>query len=313
MKTTLLALFALIAFAGNSVLCRLALTTNAGYQTIDPTSFTSIRLFSGVVMLFILLNSIGRVQNTQAEALNTAVTGNLNTTVVDNKGSWLAGMSLFLYAALFSFAYVTLDTATGALILFGSVQITMISVGWLRGDRLSLIESIGVCLALIGFVYLFLPELRQPSLFGLVMMVLAGVAWGDYTLRGKGSNSPLSTSAYNFLRTLPLVAVLLAAFVLARMIFDVGQAFNVTQTGLLLAIASGAITSGIGYAVWYAALKGLSTTQAAVIQLLVPVIAAVGGVIFADETISLRLIIAGALVLGGVLIVIVGRATGESS
>ena len=304
MKTALLSLFALIAFAGNSVLCRLALSANSGHQAIDPASFTSIRLLSGIAMLFVLLMLFGRVKNLTSGSIDTEST---NTPTVDNKGSWLAGLSLFLYAALFSYAYVTLDTATGALILFGTVQITMITVGWLRGNRLSLFESIGVCLAVAGFVYLFLPELSQPSLLGFVLMVFAGIAWGDYTLRGQSSSHALSTTAYNFLRTLPLVAVLLLGLVIN------GATFNLTQTGLLLAIASGAITSGVGYAIWYAALNGLSTTQAAVIQLLVPVIAAIGGVVFSRELISLRLMIAAALVLGGVLIVILGRAKVVSS
>ena len=299
MKTALLSLFALIAFAGNSVLCRLALSTQSGHQAIDPASFTSIRLVSGVLMLFILLVLSGRLKNPSVEYGDTAT--------LNNKGSWLAGLSLFLYAALFSYAYVTLDTATGALILFGTVQITMISVGWLRGNRLTRFEAGGVCLAVVGFIYLFLPELRQPSLLGFVLMVFAGIAWGDYTLRGQSSSDALSTTAYNFLRTLPLVVLLLLGLVIT------GASFNLTQTGLLLAIASGAITSGVGYAIWYAALNGLSTTQAAVIQLLVPVIAAIGGVVFSSELISLRLMIAAALVLGGVLIVILGRAKVVSS
>jgi len=294
MKTALLALFALIAFAGNSVLCRLALSASTGNQAIDPASFTSIRLMSGVLILFVLFSLSRYLDRKSEEVINTLGQG--------NKGSWLAALSLFLYAALFSYAYVSLDTATGALILFGTVQITMITVGWLRGTRLSLFESIGVCLAVIGFIYLFLPELRQPSLLGFVLMVFAGIAWGDYTLRGQGASDALSTTAFNFLRTLPLVALLLVGLIVA------GANFNVSLYGLLLAVASGAITSGIGYAIWYAALKGLSTTQAAVIQLLVPVIAALGGVVFSSELISLRLIIAAALVLGGVLIVILGRA-----
>lgn len=244
-------------------------------------------------MLFVLLALSGYFKNS---------TTNRSENSINKKGSWVAGLSLFLYAALFSYAYVTLDTATGALILFGSVQITMITVGWLRGNRLSALEFAGVLLAVAGFVYLFLPELRQPSLLSFVMMALAGIAWGDYTLRGQGSSHALSTTGYNFLRTLPMVALLLVTLTL------MGLPINLDQQGVLLAITSGAVTSGIGYAIWYAALNGLSTTQAAVIQLLVPVIAAVGGVVFAGELISLRLLLAAALVLGGVLVVILGRA-----
>jgi len=288
MKTVLLSLLALIAFAGNSVLSRLGLGENLSDDVIDPASFTSIRLASGVVMLFILLALSGPSQSGQQRPLS--------------KGSWLAALSLFLYAALFSYAYLTLDTATGALILFGSVQITMITVGCLRGRRLSAFELAGMCMAIAGFVYLFLPELSKPSLLGFATMSLAGIAWGDYTLRGQGASHPLSTTAYNFLRTLPLVALLLIGLMLT------GAETNLSQRGVLLAMASGAITSGIGYAIWYAALNGLSTTQAAVIQLSVPIIAAIGGVMFANELISIRLVLAAALVLGGVLLVILGRA-----
>ena len=309
MKTPLFAVMALIAFAGNSVLCRLALGIDLGAdlptgldaRAIDPASFTSIRLGSGALTLFLLLAFSGKLKMGGLKPVSLK-SDTANDSVLAAKGSWLAALSLFLYAALFSYAYITLDTATGALILFGSVQITMISVGWLRGNRLSKPEVIGICLAVLGFVYLFLPELRQPSLLGLVVMVFAGVAWGDYTLRGQASSDALSTTAYNFLRTLPLVALLLVVLAIA------GMTFNLSQKGVLLAIASGAITSGIGYAIWYQALHGLTTTQAAVIQLLVPVIAAVGGVLFANEAISLRLVLAGLMVLGGVLIVIISRA-----
>ena len=267
---------ALIAFAANSVLGRLAL----GDNTIDASSFTAVRLLSGAIVLF----AITRFRR--------------NATVSDTRGSWPAGLMLFLYAVTFSFAYITLDTATGALILFGSVQITIILLSLISGNRLHLSEWLGVGIAFGGFVYLFLPDISTPSITGFVLMAMAGVAWGFYTIRGRGSQKPLLDTAYNFIRTAPLAILLLIGTM---------RNMHYSTEGILLAVLSGAVASGIGYSIWYAALGGLSATQSAVVQLSVPVIAALGGVIFVSEPITLRLTLAGSMILGGILLVILGR------
>ena len=267
---------ALIAFAANSVLCRLAL----GERAIDAPSFTVIRLLSGAMVLLAIISIKS------------------NKTDSSTKGSWSASLMLFLYAITFSFAYITLDTGTGALILFGSVQITMILLSLISGDRLHITEWAGVTIAFIGFVYLILPGVRTPSAIGFLLMIVAGIAWGIYTLKGRGSDAPLRETAYNFLRTLPLVIILA--------IITVKNA-HYSYEGVLLAVLSGGIASGIGYTIWYMALGGLSATQAAVVQLLVPVIAALGGIIFVSEAVTLRLIVSATMILGGILMVVLGR------
>jgi len=275
-KTLIFTVLALIAFAANSVLCRLAL----GEKTIDASSFTSIRLLSGAIVLFIILK-FNRKKNRSSA-----------------KGRWSATLMLFLYAIAFSFAYITLDTGTGALILFGSVQITMILLSLLSGYRLHVSEWMGVLVAFAGFVYLVLPGVTAPSVAGFSLMTIAGIGWGIYTIKGRSSANPLSDTAYNFIRSIPLVIVL-AAFTF--------QYAHISGEGILLAIISGGITSGIGYTIWYTALGGLSATLAAVVQLSVPVIAALGGVIFVSEQISMRLTLSALLILGGILMVILGR------
>jgi drug/metabolite transporter (DMT)-like permease len=280
LKTPLLTFIALLAFAGNSVLCRLALNDNV----IDAASFTSIRLFSGILFLLFLV------------AISTRKK-------IDVKmGSWLSAFWLFLYALTFSYAYITLDTGTGALILFGTVQVTMIVFGFLKGHKLLLVEWIGLSIAFLGLIILLLPGASAPSFTGFVLMVLSGIGWGFYTLAGKGSKTPLVDTANNFLRTLPFII----AFI-ALMIFLAPDNFQLSNQGILLAIISGAVTSGLGYAIWYTALSGLSGTQASIVQLAVPIIAAFGGVIFSKEVITQQLISSSVLVLGGVLIVIVGK------
>ena len=268
-------LFALFAFAGNSVLCRLAL----GENTIDAASFTSIRLLSGIVVLAVILKMTDR------------------SSEQNSKGSWAASVMLFLYAVGFSFAYLSLDTGTGALILFAVVQITMIFASIISGNKLHYSEWVGLVIAFSGFFYFVLPSLTSPSLSGFLLMTGAGVAWGIYTLKGRGSKNPFSDTAFNFIRTLPFVVILMVVTFKDALI---------TQQGILLAILSGAIASGIGYAVWYIALVRLSTSQAAVVQLFVPIIAAFGGVIFANEIVSLRLVLSSIMVLGGMMIVVLG-------
>ncbi|BBB25881.1 DMT family transporter [Amphritea japonica] len=280
LSTVLFTVFALLAFAGNSVLCRLAL----GEQSIDAGSFTVIRLLSGIVVLSLLW----LLQQSHKAKCS------------DGRGSWRAAVMLFIYALAFSYAYLSLDTGTGALILFGAVQITMILVSLFKGNRLLWIEWLGLLLAFSGFVYLLAPVISTPGLWGSILMTAAGIAWGGYTLMGRGSENPLSDTHFNFFRTLPFVAVTLVLILLAGDI-------NLTTKGVLLAILSGALASGVGYAVWYQALGGLSAIQAAVLQLLVPVIAGFGGVVFTDEVISIRLMIASLLVLGGILLVVTGR------
>ncbi|NQY88798.1 MAG: DMT family transporter [Colwellia sp.] len=276
LKTSLLTGLALIAFAANSVLCRLAL----GNGAIDASSFTVIRLVSGAIALFIILSIKGSNQG------------------VSSKGSWTAGLMLFLYAITFSYAYLSVDTGTGALILFGSVQITMIMLSLISGTRLHLIEWSGVFIAFTGFIYLMLPNITTPSINGFILMTVAGISWGIYTLKGRSSKNPLMDTTYNFLRTIPFVA-LLAVFSM--------QNISYSTEGIVLALISGAITSGVGYTIWYIALGGLSSTQAAVIQLSVPVIAAIGGVVFVSEIITIRLVISATVVLSGILMVVLGK------
>jgi len=275
-KTTVLTLAALLAFAGNSVLCRLALINDQA----DPLGFTAIRLVSGAVTLFILLWLLGSDKRPNRS---------------QETGSWWGASALFIYAILFSYAYVVIDTATGALILFGSVQIAMITYSLISGQRLNVAEWCGVAFALTGFVYLIYPELSTPSVSGLFMMMLSGVAWAAYTLLGNNAQHALRVTAYNFLRSLPMV-VLLVVFLFKEL--------DISPTGVYLAVASGALTSGVGYAIWYAALRGLNNTQASVSMVAVPVIAALGGVVFAGEQISARLFIASVIVLSGILMVI---------
>ena len=269
---------ALIAFAANSVLCRLAL----GEGLIDAAGFSVLRLLSGALVLLFILR----------------VNPNKSPQKAVSKGSWSASLMLFVYAVTFSYAYISLDTATGALILFGAVQMTIIVLSILSGHRLTLSEVVGVLMAFGGFVYLMLPSITTPSIVGFLLMSIAGIAWGIYTLKGRGSDSPLGDTAYNFFRSVPLVLVLVIITL---------KDMRLSPEGALLAILSGGIASGVGYAIWYMALRGLSAMVAAVVQLLVPVIAALGGVIFVSEIISIDLIVSGVLILGGIGVVVLGK------
>jgi drug/metabolite transporter (DMT)-like permease len=286
-QTLALTLAALLAFAGNSVLCRLALAENA----IDPATFTVVRLLSGIAVLCTLV----------------AITQRNPPTLASDKrgmpGSWCAALMLFIYALTFSFAYVSLDTATGALVLFGAVQFTMIGAGLFAGTRLTALEWAGLATAFGGFVYLVLPgvpttDVEPPAIAGLLLMASSGGAWGIYSLMGRGSKAPLADTAMNFLRTLPLTCIAL--------IFAVNQGYWTCQ-GLALALLSGGATSGLGYAIWYRALQGLNATQASVVQLLVPVLAAIGGILFAGELLTSRVFVAALFVLGGILLVVIGQ------
>lgn len=261
----------MIAFAGNSLLCRMALKHTA----MDPATFTSIRMLSGAIALWLIVS--------------------MRTGSRVKRGSWPSALALFVYAAAFSFAYVDLSAGMGALLLFGAVQATMILFGLWKGERLNASQGIGLVAALGGLVALLLPGLAAPPPGSAILMVGAGVAWGVYSLRGKGAGDPLATTAGNFLRAVPFAAGLSLLFLsLARADFQ----------GVAYAITSGALTSGVGYAIWYAALRGLPATSAAAVQLSVPVIAAIGGVMLLGEPITLRLLGASAAILGGIALVI---------
>ncbi|WP_210396161.1 DMT family transporter [Motiliproteus sediminis] len=281
-RILLLIVAALIAFAANSVLGRLGLEDGS----TDPASFTAVRLVAGSLMLLLLVRLSQRDDRAPR-----------------GRGSWHGGLMLFAYAACFSYAYVSLATGTGAVILFGAVQLTIILASLLSGHRLRRLEWLGVALAFAGFVYLMLPGIDAPDPFGFVLMALAGIAWGFYTLIGRGSSSPLTDTAFNFTRTVPMVVLLLAAVIM------IDQP-RLSERSFLLAAASGAITSGIGYAIWYRVLPSLTPTQAAVLQLLVPVLAALGGVVLVSEPLTLRLVLASLLILGGILLVIEARRRG---
>ena len=262
---------AMLAFAGNSLLCRVALK----HTGIDASSFTVIRLASGALVLWVLVRW-----------RSGSSTG---------QGNWGSALALFAYAAGFSFAYVSLPAASGALLLFGAVQATMIGVGLWRGERLRRWQTVGLVLALSGLVGLLLPGLSAPPLQGALLMLGAGVAWGVYSLRGKGAGDPTRVTAGNFARTVPM-AVVLSLLTLNHATLD--------MAGTAYAVASGALTSGIGYAIWYTALPGLKATQAATIQLSVPVIAALGGIALLGEPLTLRLVLASLAILGGIALVI---------
>jgi drug/metabolite transporter (DMT)-like permease len=273
-RVAFLTTLAMLAFAGNSLFCRIALRDTG----IDAVSFTTVRLASGAVMLWLLAA--------------------LRREKADGRGNWLSASMLFLYAAGFSFAYLSLPAAVGALLLFGAVQATMIGYGLFTGERLRPVQLFGLGLALAGLVGLLLPGLSAPPLGGSLLMLSAGVAWGVYSLRGRGVGNPVRVTAGNFLRTLPGV-VLMSTATLHYARPDV--------EGILYAVLSGALASGLGYAVWYAALPALQATTAATVQLSVPVIAAVGGILFLGEVVTLRLAVASLAVLGGIALVIRGK------
>lgn len=265
---------AMIAFAGNSLLCRVALK----HTSIDAASFTTIRLISGAVMLWIVVR-MRRGEYTSG-------------------GNWPSALALFVYAAGFSFAYVSLPAATGALLLFGAVQATMIGHGIWAGERLLRLQLAGLILAFGGLVGLLLPGLSAPPLYGSVLMLGAGVAWGLYSLRGRGVGDPTTVTAGNFLRAVPVsVALSLLMF----------NGSSLDKAGFWYAVMSGALASGIGYVIWYRLLPALKATHAATVQLSVPVIAALGGIVFLGEPITLRLTLASVAILGGIALVILEK------
>jgi drug/metabolite transporter (DMT)-like permease len=266
---------AMIAFAANSLLCRLALRGGA----VDAASFTTLRIVSGALVLWIVLRM-------QARSMRPA-------------GSWASAGALFAYAAAFSFAYLSLPAGTGALLLFGAVQATMIVWGWQRrGERLNARQASGLALALSGLVLLVLPGVSAPPLVGSFLMLTAGIAWGAYSLRGKGAGDATSATAGNFMRAVPMALALTVALL---------PMAHITSAGLFYAIVSGAITSGLGYVIWYAALPALRAASAASVQLSVPVLTAVAGILFLGESLTLRFVIAAVAVLGGIALVVLER------
>ncbi len=270
-RTLSLTLLALVAFAGNSLLARLALTRT----DIDPSSFTSIRLVAGAIVLAAIVRVRGGAHRVG--------------------GSWASALALFVYAAAFSFAYVHLTAGTGALLLFGAVQATMITVGVVRGERLSMVQGCGLLLAYGGVIALVLPGLAAPPVRSAALMLAAGTAWGVYSLRAKQAGDPISATAGNFARAVPLTVALSLSF---------RNSLVVDTPGLFYAVASGALASGIGYAIWYTALRELRATTAAAVQLSVPAIAALGGVLLLAEPLTPRLVSAGVAILGGVALVV---------
>ncbi|HJV64243.1 MAG TPA: DMT family transporter [Geomonas sp.] len=273
-RTFSLTLLAMIAFAGNSLLCRQALK----HTGIDAASFTSIRIVSGALVLWLITQRRGRRHF--------------------SAGSWPSALALFVYAAGFSYAYLSLPAASGALLLFGAVQCTMIGHGLWRGERLQARQSAGLILACTGLAVLLLPGFSAPPLAGSLLMAAAGVAWGGYSLRGKGASDPTSVTAGNFLRAVPMAAVLSAVSLTQH---------SLNQAGIWYAVCSGAAASGLGYAVWYMALRGLKATSAATVQLSAPPLAAIGAVVFLGEPVTARLLAASAAILGGIALVITGK------
>jgi drug/metabolite transporter (DMT)-like permease len=275
-RTILLTAFALIAFAFNSILCRMALRGGEA----DAIGFTFIRLVAGAVTLITISYFFGKGTKTS------------------ERGNWISAFFLFAYAVCFSLAYLALSAGTGALILFGSVQLTMILIALFRGERPGAVEWLGLGIALGGLVYLVFPGLASPPLHSSLLMAAAGAAWGIYTLRGKDGGDPLAQTTGNFLWSVPMIAVASIPFF---------SQIHLSGRGIVIAIVSGGIASGLGYTVWYAALNFHTSTRAAVLQLAVPLIAAAGGVLLLSETATTRLWIAAALILGGIGLTIFGR------
>jgi drug/metabolite transporter (DMT)-like permease len=273
-NTIALTMAAMVAFAANSVLCRLAL----GAGLIDAASFATVRTVAGAVILGVILL--------------------LRPDKAGAKPDWRSILTLYLYMVFFAFAYLSLSAGTGALVLFGAVQLTMFIVALRSGEHFSPASWAGLVLAITGLVYLVSPGVTAPDPLGAGLMAVAGVAWGFYSLVGRSACDPTEATAWNFIYAVPLVVVTSLVF-----IGDI----QISPAGAGYAVASGAIASGIGYVIWYAALRGLTATSAATVQLSVPIIAAIGGVILMSEEVTLRLVVASVATLGGVALVLTQR------
>lgn len=262
---------AMVAFAANSLLCRLALK----YTSIDAASFTTVRIVSGALMLWLVMH--------------------WHTTPPGRQGSWRGALALFIYVAAFSFAYLSLSAGTGALLLFGAVQVTMILAGFIAGERMSQMQAIGFIAALAGLVILVLPGVESPTLAGSVLMLASGIAWGIYSLLGRGAGDPAAATSGNFLRAVPLT-IALSLLALPWLKLD--------ARGLLYAVLSGALASGLGYVLWYRVLQHMRTITASTVQLSAPVLAALGGIMLLYEAVTPNLLTASVLILGGIGLVL---------
>ena len=280
-SVALLTAVAMVCFAGNSLLCRVALRGGS----IDPSSFAAVRFGSAALVMWLLARLGGPDR--------------------EHGGSWASAAALFLYAITFSLAYLRIGAGLGALLLFGAVQLTMVGWGLVRGERPGAGEWIGLALALAGLLYLTQPGVSDAPWGGVALMVLAGIGWGIYSLRGRGSRDPLRTTAANVVRMVPMLVLLVAVSLLV-------ERPHLSGPGVTAAVFSGAVTSGLGYMIWYRALAGLTAVQAASVQLSVPVIAAAGGVVFLGEVLTLRLVAAAVLILGGIALAIVQHARSAS-
>jgi len=278
-RVLILTLAAMIAFASNSLLCRAALRQTS----IDAASFTFVRVFSGAVVLWLVMNLRRMIRTTR------------DVGVGDN---WISALALFLYAAGFSFAYVDVAAGTGALLLFGAVQATMILWGLHKGERLRAIQIVGLIVAMTGLVVLLFPGLSAPPLFGSILMLGAGVAWGIYSLRGKREKNPVTATTGNFVRAVPFAAAVSIIFL---------RWLDLDLAGVIYAIISGAITSGLGYVIWYSVLPSLKAASAATVQLSVPVLAAAGGILLLGEPLTLRYLLASVAILGGIALVVLEK------
>ena len=260
LRIILITLLSLSAFAANSLITRFALEKTA----IDEASFTMLRILSGALFLWLYLTF---KKNNQ----------------VYKAGTWLAALSLFIYAVSFTYGYGLIAAGTGALLLFGSVQITMTIAGYREGERLNAIQLIGFVLALAGLVILMLPGISAPSFIGAFLMCVSGVAWSIYTLQGRGKTSPAASTAGNFIKAAPMAILLWLIVYLST-----NNTINLANIGVVYALLSGIVTSGIGYIIWYSVLPELKATQAAIVQLSVPLLVTLAGALLLNETITIR-------------------------
>jgi len=293
-RVFILTLLAMIAFASNSLLCRAALNESS----LDPATFTLVRIFSGAVALWLIMKVrrrmlAGTTASPSAEDLFSSELIMRRSPL--RYGNWISAVALFAYAAGFSFAYISLSAGTGALLLFGAVQATMILWGLHEGERLNTIQFVGFIVAITGLVMLLFPALSAPPLASSILMLGAGIAWGVYSLRGRGERNPASVTTGNFVRAVPFAAVLGILF---------APRTHVHLAGITYAVISGAVTSGLGYVIWYSALPRLKAASAATVQLSVPVLASTGGILLLGEPITLRYMLASVAVLGGIALVV---------
>lgn len=276
LRIIIITTLSLLAFAANSLITRFALEDTS----IDEASFIMLRVVSGA--LFLWLYSAFKKDNAPHKA-----------------GSWLAATALFIYAASFTYGYGLITAGTGALLLFGSVQVTMTIVGYREGERLNRVQLIGFILALIGLVILMLPGIAAPSFFGAILMCISGIAWSVYTLQGRGAGNPAAATAGNFIKAVPMVIILWQV-----VNFNATNSLNLANAGVIYALLSGVVTSGMGYIIWYSVLPKLKATQAAIVQLSVPLLVTVAGVLLLNEDITLRIVIASLAILLGTVFVL---------